>query len=193
MGKGQETRQTIINAALAMASTDGLDKITIGQLATRLSMSKSGLFAHFKSKEVLQRALLEEAAARFVSVVISPALKKPRGIPRIEALFENWMTWLNRLPGGCVFLSATSELDDRPGALREHFVQSQRDWQDTLVGAAKIAVVEGHFRADLDCHQFAFEAQGLLCSHQHSKRLLCDSKADDRLWQAVKSLISRSR
>lgn len=193
MSKGRRTRSSIVDRAIGVASTLGLDKVTIGSLAKEMSMSKSGLFAHFKSKEQLQLAILREAAARFVEIVVSPALSQPRGVPRIRALFENWCNWINSLPGGCVFLKAASEVDEQPGALREFLVHTQRDWLDTLAGAARIAREEGHFRADLDCVQFAYEAQGIFCSHQIYQRLLGDESAGERLRNAYESLIARSR
>ena len=193
MSKGHETRQSIVTKAMGVASTLGLGHITIGSLARDMAMSKSGLFAHFKSKEQLQIAILEEATAQFVEIVVSPALKAPRGEPRIFALFENWCNWINSLPGGCIFLKAASEVDDRPGPMRDYLVQTQRDWLDTISGAARIAVEEGHFRTDLDCVQFAYEAKGLFCAQQIFQRLLGDDRAGERLKTAYESLISRSR
>ncbi len=193
MSKGHQTRRNIVARAIGVASTLGLDKVTIGSLARDMSMSKSGLFAHFKSKEQLQLAILQESAARFVEIVVSPALNQPRGEPRIRALFENWCNWINSLPGGCVFLKAASEVDDRPGTLREFLAQTQRDWLDTLAGATRIAMAEGHFRPDLDHEQFAYEAQGIFCAHQIFQRLLDDKSAGDRLRHAYETLIARSR
>jgi AcrR family transcriptional regulator len=193
MSKGHQTRRNIVARAIGVASTLGLDKVTIGSLARDMSMSKSGLFAHFKSKEQLQLAILQESAERFVEIVVSPALNQPRGEPRIRALFENWCNWINSLPGGCVFLKAASAVDDSPGPLRNILVQTQRDWLDTLVGAAQIATAEGHFQQDLDCTQFAYEAQGIFCAHQIYQRLLGDRSAGTRLRNAYESLIDRSR
>lgn len=193
MIKGRQTRRNIVARAIGVASTLGLDRVTIGGLAREMSMSKSGLFAHFKSKEQLQIAILQEAAARFVEIVVSPALKQPRGESRIRALFDNWCNWINSLPGGCVFLKAASEVEEHTGPMRDYLVQTQRDWLDTLVGAARIATEEGHFRPDLDCAQFAYDAQGIFCAHQIYQRLLGDDSASDRLKHAYESLIARSR
>jgi len=193
MGKGRQTRRNIVARAISVASTLGLEKVTIGSLARDMSMSKSGLFAHFKSKEQLQLAILQEAASRFVEIVVGPALKQPRGEPRIRALFENWCNWINSLPGGCVFLKAASAVDDHPGPLREYLVHTQRDWMDTLAGAARIAAEEGHFQPDLDPVQFAYEAQGIFCAHQIFLRLLGDESTADRLRNAYESLMARSR
>ncbi|MFH2008221.1 MAG: TetR/AcrR family transcriptional regulator [bacterium] len=193
MSKGSQTRQNIVAKAIGLASTLGLDKITIGNLARDMAMSKSGLFAHFKSKEQLQLAILEKAVERFIEIVVAPALTEPRGIPRIRALFDNWCNWIKSLPGGCIFLKAASEVDDRPGPMREYLKQSQRDWTDTLAGAARIAVEEGHFQDELDCAQFAFEAKGIFCAHQIYQRLLDDEGAGEHLRRAYEALIDRSR
>jgi AcrR family transcriptional regulator len=159
MGKGEETRRDILGSALALASQVGLEGLSIGLLAAEVGMSKSGLFAHFESKERLQLAVLEEANQRFVELVLAPALRAPRGTPRLIALFERWLSWAEQdfMPGGCIFMSAASELDDRPGAVRDLLVSSQRDWQDTLAEAVRIAKREGHFRRDLDEQQLVYE------------------------------------
>src|SRR5687768_8025264 len=134
MSKGEETRREILGSALSLASEVGLEGLSIGLLAGRVGMSKSGLFAHFESKERLQVAVLEEATRRFVDLVVAPALRAPRGKPRVVALLERWLSWSQQdfMPGGCIFLSASGELDDRPGPARDALVASQRDWQDTL-------------------------------------------------------------
>jgi AcrR family transcriptional regulator len=154
MRKGEETREAILERALTLASRVGLDGLTIGGLADELQLSKSGLFAHFRSKEALIVQLLERAAERFKQVVILPALAAPRGEPRVRALFERWTTWGER-PGGCFFVGAGAELDDRPGPPRDALVRACKDWVDELAKAARIAVREGHFAPSLDPEQFA--------------------------------------
>src|SRR3954463_7915747 len=151
MTKGDETRSAVLGSALSLATQLGLEGITIGKLAEHCGMSKSGLFAHFSSKENLQVAILEEASARFVALVVAPALKKPRGEPRLRALFDNWLAWskVDFMPGGCIFVQAGVELDDRPGPARDRYIAGQRDWLATLAGAARIAIEEKHFRKDL--------------------------------------------
>src|SRR5688572_20094465 len=138
MSKGDETRSAVLGSAITLASTVGLEGVTIGKLAEHVGLSKSGLFAHFSSKENLQLAVLEEAMARFVALVIGPALKKPRGEPRVRALFERWLEWSRAefLPGGCIFVVASVELDDRPGPARDRLIASQKDWFGTLAHAA---------------------------------------------------------
>lgn len=193
MGKGEETRREILGNALALASEVGLSGLSIGLLAERVGMSKSGLFAHFASKERLQVAVLEEASARFVARVVAPALKSPRGRPRVLALFEHWLKWeqqIDIMPGGCVFMAASAELDDQPGPARDQLVSSQRDWQETVAQAARIAKREGHFHARLDELQFAFELYGIMSSYYYHQRLLRDEHAERRARKAFERLLA---
>ena len=129
MRKGQRTRADILGQAVAVASEYGLEGLTIGSLADRLGMSKSGLFAHFGSKEDLQLETLKIARERFERVVFSPALATPRGLPRLRELFRRWLAWADdpAMPGGCVIIGATIEYDDRPGPVRDALVASQQD------------------------------------------------------------------
>jgi len=194
MGKGQETKQAIVDQALDLVSTVGLDKLTIGALASATGMSKSGLFAHFKSKEQLQLHVLEEARQRFVDMVIAPALKQPRGEARIRAMFERTMKqWEDDLPGGCIFYAVSAELDDQPGPARDYLIEIQRDHQETVRRAAQIAIDEGEFRKDLDLDQFVFEFGSITAAHHHFGRLLGDAKANERAAKAFESLLERSR
>jgi AcrR family transcriptional regulator len=193
--KGEQTREAILAHALGLATRIGFEGLTIGRLADDLQMSKSGLFAHFRSKEGLQLEILRMAGARMVETVVKPALTVPRGEPRVRALFERWLAWEQSpsLPGGCPFMAASFELDDRPGPVRDFVVQNLRDWIDTLAGAARIAVQEGHFRADLDCEQFAHECQGIGLAFVHASRLMRDPKARVRAQTAFDSLLDASR
>ncbi len=161
MSKGQSTREAIVARAFAIATVAGLEGLTIGRLAEELELSKSGVFAHFGSKEGLQLAVIEEASRQFIEEVMVPALRARRGEPRVRALLERWMTWGAR-PGGCFFIPAISELDDRPGPTHDALVRSQRDLLDALATAVKIAIEEGHFRADLEPAQFAFDAYSII-------------------------------
>jgi AcrR family transcriptional regulator len=195
MSKGEETRATVLTAALAMASEDGLLGLSLGKLADQVGMSKSGLFAHFSSKENLQVQILDEAAARFVSLVVAPALKEPRGEPRVRALFERWLSWKDApfMPGGCVFVTAAVELDDKPGPARDRLVATQRDWLDTLATAARIAVREGHFRRSLDPLQFAHDFYSLAYGHHFVSRLLEDPDALARTRASFERLLRDAR
>jgi AcrR family transcriptional regulator len=193
--KGERTREAILGHALALATRIGVEGVTIGRLADDLKMSKSGLFAHFKSKEALQIEMLRLAGARMVETVVKPALATPRGEPRLRALFEHWLAWEQSpsLPGGCPFMAASFELDDRPGPVRDFVVQNLRDWIDTLAGAARIAVQEGHFRADLDCEQFAQDCQGIGLGFVHASRLMRDPQARPRAQRAFDALVRAAR
>lgn len=194
MGKGADTRRAILDQALDLASSAGLDRVTIGELAKSVGMSKSGLFAHFRSREHLEVAMLAHAVERFIAKVVVPALREPRGEPRVLALFERWMLWENReFPGGCVFQAAIADLDDRPGAARDYLVQSQRDWNDTIAMAARIAVVEGHFDSELESEQFAFEMSNIYLGYHRHARLFKDDDAERRAREAFASLLSRAR
>ena len=181
MSKGEETRERILDRALRLASRDGLSGLSIGGLATELGLSKSGLFAHFGSKEDLQLAVLQEAADPVrADTVMRPAFLGPRGEPRIRRLFENWMGWIGdpATPGGCVFLAAATELDDREGRPRDFLVGRQRQLVASLARSARLAMEEGHFAPRLDAEQFAFELYSLLLGCSHWKRLLRDPKAE---------------
>jgi AcrR family transcriptional regulator len=193
--KGEETHRSILRTALAFASEVGLEGVSIGALASRVKMSKSGLFAHFASKENLQLAILEDAFVRFQAQVIGPALKKPRGEPRVRAMFDLWMGWSRAefLPGGCIFVAAAVELDDKPGEMRDRLQKAQLAWFETLSTAAKLAVREGHFRSDLDTQLFAHEVYALAYGHHFIARLLRVKKAEERTMQAFERLLTDAR
>lgn len=195
MSKGQETRSSVLGSALSLATQVGLDGLTIGKLAEHVGMSKSGLFAHFASKENLQVAILEEATQRFIAHVVAPALKKPRGEARLRALFENWLTWskLDFMPGGCVFVVAGVELDDRPGPARDRYISSQKDWLATLAGAARIAVEEKQFRADVDVEQIAHEIYGIAFGYHFTRRIGDPARTERRTRAAFERLLADAR
>lgn len=192
MSKGAQTREAILDTASRLARTVGLGGITIGTLADTAKLSKSGLYAHFRSKESLQVQILEHTRARFVADVVAPALTRPRGEPRVRALFDNWLAW-DRQPGGCLFVAASSELDDQPGPVRDELVRYQQDWMDSLAEICRTALAEGHFRADVSPEQFAFEEDGIMLSHHMSSRLLGDPLTIDRARAAFDDLVTRSR
>jgi AcrR family transcriptional regulator len=195
MSKGAATRDRIIEHALATASVEGLEGISLGRLAADVGMSKSGLFAHFASKEALQLDVLGAAAEKFMDLVVRPGLGAPRGEPRVRALFEGWVRWERNegLPGGCIFMHAAAELDDRPGPTRDKLVDWQRQWLDALAKAARIAVDAGHFRADLDPALFAFQQYGLVMAYFHARRLFEDPRAEAHVVQAFDALVAAAR
>lgn len=193
--RGQKTRKQILGRALSAVSIDGLDGLTIGNLATAVGMSKSGLFAHFRSKEQLQLEVLREATDRFVSTVITPAIQQPRGVPRVVELFERWLDWVEApyLPGGCPFVAAAVELDDHSGPVRDFLEQSQQEWLATLARAARVAVEERHFHRSLDPDQFAFELHSLMLGYHFHARLLRRRGARERVEVSFAHLVERSR
>jgi AcrR family transcriptional regulator len=195
MSKGDESRATILSTAVRLASQVGIEGITLGGLATELHRSKSGLFAHFASKESLQIATLEFASQRFVEVVIKPSFAEQRGEPRIRSLFERWLAWAQDEDEhtGCVFVSAAAELDDRPGSVRDRLVSIERDWLDTISKAVEIAVKEGHLRKNLDAEQFAFELHAIMLGYHHSSRLLRERDAARRAHDAFARLLADAR
>jgi len=196
MSKGQETREAILRAGLARASQFGLEALTIGGLAKAAGISKSGLFAHFGSKEDLQREVLRTAAGRFVDQVVRPAIKRPRGEPRVRGLFEQWLEWIDAsedVPGGCLFAACSMEFDERPGPVRDTLHEEVGASRGTLARAAQIAVEEGHFRADLDPDQFAFELHALLLGYHMESRFLRRPQAHARACRAFESLLRSAR
>ncbi|MGD9527968.1 TetR/AcrR family transcriptional regulator [Pseudonocardia sp.] len=192
MRKGDVTRGAVLDEATALARRVGLGGLTIGVLAAQTEMSKSGLFAHFGSKETLQIEVLDHAAEAFVDDVIRPALAAPRGEPRLRVLFERWIDW-EGVPGGCPFVAAAMEFDDRPGPVRDRLAHHQREWLDTLSRVAEGAVREGHFRAGVDTRQFAQDLYGVAIAFQLTHRLLEDPDAERRARRALDSLIATAR
>jgi len=192
--KGDLTRQAIVEHAARMASRVGLDGLTIGALADDLELSKSGLFAHFHSKEALQLQVLEFGIERFVDVVVKPALAAPRGEKRVRALFERWMDWPKTSGlSGCMFVALSTELDDQPGPVRERLVQSQKDWLDVIANSVRSGVTDGAFRADVDPEQFAQELYGIMLANHHAVRLLRDKSGLDRTRRAFERLLDDAR
>lgn len=193
MSKGDETRRAILTEATSVAAKVGLTGMTIGQLASHTGMSKSGLYAHFASKEALQIEILRHTRENFVDLVVRPALRAPRGVERLRTLFESWIAWSESVEdGGCLFVAASSELDDRPGPVRDALVKDEHDWLDLIATVAGTAVSEGHFRSDLDVEQVAYEVHALTLSHQHASRLLRDPRALERVHCAFDSLIKHA-
>jgi AcrR family transcriptional regulator len=195
MSKGTDTRARIVETALRSASIDGIEGITLGKVASDVGMSKSGLFAHFDSKETLQVQVLNAAAEKFREVVVAPAFAAPRGVPRLRALFEHWLAWEQHesLPGGCIFMHAAAELDDRPGLARDALVLWQQRWVDTLTRAVQLTVDAGHFRKDVDPALFAFQLFGIVLGYYHTSRLLRDSAARSKAIESFDALVNNAR
>ena len=198
MSKGVETRDAVLREALAQSSRVGLRGITIGSLADSMGMSKSGLFAHFGSKEGLQSAVMDYAADWFTQLVIRPALKEPRGEPRLRRLFERWLGWGGyadyALPGGCIFVAVASEFDDAPqGAVRTKVVQTERDLLDTIETIVRGGIADGQFREDADPAGFAHDLLSIVLGYNFSARLMRDEAATARAHDAFERLLDHIR
>lgn len=191
MGKGEQTRQAILDEAFSLASCIGIGALSIGVLAERTHMSKSGLFAHFGSKEELQLAVLREAQTRFAELVLRPAFRQPRGIVRLRAILVNWLDWTSaaNLPGGCVVNAAAQEFDDQPGALREEVKNGLQALRRALAEAVGFAVASGELRPDTDIDQFVFELNGIYQAAHQSRRILDDPDAGRRALIAFDRLV----
>ncbi len=188
--KGEETRAAILNAALRHASTEGFEALTIGTLAEKTGMSKSGLFAHFGSKEELQIATIDEAVRRFNEVAILPALSAPRGLKRLQALFDLWVGWTARSNlTSCPMMTATVEFDDKPGPVRDAVVDHMRRSQEGMIKAVQLTIDTGEFAAGTDAEQFAFELFGIISTCYRSRSLFHDPRANERARLAFDRLV----
>ena len=193
--KGERTRQSILDRAVDVASLEGLEGLTIGRLADELKMSKSGLFAHFGSKEDLQIATINAAAERYIREIFTPALQYPRGFPRLMAVCESWLSYVRRgvFPGGCFFAAASFEFDSRPGPVQERIRVLMDDWIGSLEKAIRMAKDEGHLRPDVDPAQLAFELNALFFGANFSFYLRHDEHAIERARKAVETRLDMLR
>ena len=185
--KGERTRQSILDRAVDLASIEGLEGLTIGRLAEELGMSKSGLFAHFGSKEDLQLATVEAAARRYIDEIFLPILHEPRGYPRLLAICRSWLSYVRRgvFPGGCFFAAASFEFDGRPGTVRDLIRKLMDDWIGALERAIRMAQDEGHMERSVDAGQLAFELNALFFGANFSFHLRGDQSAIDKAERAV--------
>ena len=173
MQKGKQTKAAIVDAALGLATQIGVEGLSIGALAEVIQMSKSGVFAHFGSREELQISVIREYHARFEEEVFYPALQHPRGLPRLRAMFENWMRRTSvEIDSGCLYISGAVEFDDRPGPVRDALSGSVRTWMAAMTRAIVQAREAGHLRADADERQLAFEIHGLILALHYEARFL---------------------
>jgi AcrR family transcriptional regulator len=194
MSKGEHTKQQIIDRALAVSSELGLEGLSLGNLAADLKLSKSGLFAHFKSKEVLQLDVLQAACDLFARDVVRPALAESRGERRLRSLFDHYLNWVRGSGKArtCIFMGLSQEYDDRPGPVRDALAKSQRDWHNTVARVVQTAVETDQFRKDLDVEQFAYEFVGIGMVFQQACKLLRDPTADRRAYTAFEALMERA-
>ena len=180
--KGQQTRATILEAALALASNMGLEGLSIGALAEVTQMSKSGVFAHFGSREELQISVIREYHSKFEEEVFFPAMREERGLPRLKALFQRWVHRVSmEIDSGCIYISGAVEFDDRPGPVRDALAAMVVAWQSALEKSVNMAVEEGHLQPDIDPLQLVFELHGLILALHHDARFLRKAGAIERV------------
>jgi len=192
--KGELTRAAILDAALRLAGRAGIDALTIGVLAELTHMSKSGVFAHFGSREELQIAVVKAYHERFQREVFDAAMRRPRGLARLQALLENWIELATReIEHGCLYMSGAFEYDDRPGPVRDALVDSVTAWRAALVRACQQAVDCGQMRADTDAEQLVFELMGVMLALHHDARLLRRPQALAHARRGVARLIAQCR
>ena len=179
--KGAATRDAIIETAYQRVRRDGFEGLSIGTIADSVGMSKSGVFAHFGSREELQISVVREYHAKFDEEVFRPALKLPRGLPRLREMFDRWVKRVAvEIDSGCIYISGAVEFDDRPGPVRDALVTMVQTWQRALERAIRIAIDEGHLRADTDAQQVLFEVHGLILALHHDARFLRHPGAVER-------------
>jgi len=193
--KGEETRAQILSAAVEQASEGGFESLTIGGLAERTGLSKSGLFAHFGSRLELQMAALDEAARMFTEQVFLPAFRAPRGLKRLQALLDGWFEWPRRakLPGGCPIDAATREYDHRPGPMREAVLDRQRVLERELAKTVRLAIDTGELAPETDPDEMAFALMGLILAYYRAQATLGDEAAEKRARAGFDRLIAQYR
>jgi AcrR family transcriptional regulator len=193
--KASATRERILQQGLEMLSQDGLSGVTLGQMAERVGMSKSGLFAHFRSKDDVQIDLLEHSAKLATVQVVEPAMAATEGLPRLEALVYRWFGWAQKagLPGGCPAAAAMFELDDVEGPVRDKVAAMEAEWKGFLSQITRQAVALGHLRPDLDVEQFVWELSGIYLSHHVAHRFNRSPDSDERAHTAFQALLERAR
>jgi AcrR family transcriptional regulator len=188
------TRERILHQGLALMSQSGLAGVTLGVLADQVGMSKSGLFAHFRSKEDVQIELLSHMAEFAAAHVVEPSMTASEGLPRLRGLVRNWFGWAQRagLPGGCPVAAGLFEFDDIEGRVRNKILEMEAQWRRLLTGLVVRAVELGHFRRDLDVDQFVWELCGIYLGHHAAHRFLRANDADARAQIAFKALLDRA-
>ena len=193
LAKGAATRDAVLDEGVRIAGRIGLSGLTIGMLATATGMSKSGLFAHFGSKETLQLQVLGRSRDEFTDRVVMPTLRKPRGETRVRALFEYWLA-VSKEPGApCLFASAGMEYDDQSGVVRDQVVQDHTDFAEVVQQIFRTGISEGEFLADADDVQFQHDLMGVMLAFFHSYRLLGEASSEARARTAFDRLIAAAR
>jgi AcrR family transcriptional regulator len=191
--KGRQTRAAILDAALVLAAREGLEGLSMGALAELMQMSKSGVFAHFGSREELQLSVIREYHARFAAEVFTPAMACARGMPRLHKLFERWVLRVSdEIDSGCLYISGAVEFDDRPGPVRDALAAMVQAWQQALHRAIGLAIQEGHLHAGTDARQVLFEVHGLVLALHHDARFLRHAGVLERARAAFERVVRDS-
>ena len=192
MLKGQQTKAAIVDAAMGLATHLGLEGLSIGVVAEVTQMSKSGVFAHFGSREELQISVVREYFNQFEQEVFYPALAAPRGLPRVRVMFDNWMRLMvGEVQAGCIFISGAAEFDDRPGPVRDALANSVQTWLNAMLRAVVLAKECGDLRPDADEHQFAFEIHGLILALHYEARFLKNPGSIERANRGFENILMR--
>ena len=192
--KGQQTKAAIVDAALNLAAQVGLEGLSIGAVAEITKMSKSGVFAHFGSREELQISVVREYHHRFEQEVFFPSVREPRGLPRLQSMFDRWLERVSvEIASGCIYISGAVEYDDRPGPIREELVKMVQAWQGALQRAARQAIDVGHLRPGTDAEQLVYEMYGLILALHHDARFLRMPGSVDRARRGFERLIENHR
>ncbi|HEY1391746.1 MAG TPA: TetR/AcrR family transcriptional regulator [Methylibium sp.] len=186
------TLAAIVDTALQMAAADGLESLSIGEVAKRLGLSKSGVFSRVGSREALQKAVSEEYDRRFLQDVFVPAMREPRGLPRLNAIAELWLKRCREVEmhSGCIYCAGAFEFDDREGPLRDALLEGIRGWRTALKRTVIQAIDAGHFRPDTDAEQLVFEIDGLFVALMREARFLREPRAAERAWACYERLIA---
>ena len=193
MHKGQQTKAAIVDAALGLATQIGLEGLSIGALAEVMQMSKSGVFAHFGSREELQISVIREYHQRFEMEVFFPSMQQARGLPRLRALFQNWMQRTSaEIDSGCLYISGAAEFDDRPGPVRDALASSVKTWLSAVHRAVVQARDEQHLGKEIDAAQMVFEIHGLILALHYEARFLKTAKSLHRAKQGFEQILLRN-
>ena len=194
MRKGELTRAAILDVALELASREGLEGLTIGLLADKMNMSKSGVFAHFGSREDLQMEVLKLYHHRFEQEVFFPSVKEARGIPRLQAMYARWIKRVSvEIASGCIYISGAVEYDDRPGPIREELVSMVRAWQGALLRCVEQCIAAGQLQTDTDAQQMVYEMYGLILALHHDARFLRQPGSVERARVGFERLLKNYR
>lgn len=194
MTSQSSTRERILDCGANLLSKSGLSGITVGALAEQTGMSKSGLFAHFGSKDKIQLCLLDRTGEIAGRYVVAPAMRTPEGLPRLKALVKNWLGWTKKagLEGGCPVAAGLFELDDDEGPVRDRLLKMEKTWRELLGQRVREAIDLGHLNREIDVEQFVWELCGIYLSHHASVRFVRDSRADERADTAFEALLQRA-